>query len=155
MRSVGKVTTFGLFDAQISQYMFDLRGLFGLLFVFIIADLWWGSRESKHKGEDWRFSRAWRRTLNKFVDYMTYVIIGGGMAYWIGVPMGLCENAQVGMAIGIGLGLMCETDSVVKHIFAIRGIKFSFRKLLISLVKLKSPDWGEALDNSLEEEEKK
>ena len=155
MRSVGKVTTVGLFDAELAGYVFDLRWLLGLLAVLMIMDFWWGSRESKNSGVEWRFSRAGRRTCNKFIDYLTYIVAGAFMAHAIGVPTGSVPNAQVGVAIGIVLGCLFELDSVVKHIFAIRGIKFSFRRLLISLVKLKSPDWGEALDNSLEEEEKK
>ncbi len=155
MRSVGKVTTVGLFNAELAGYVFDLRWLLGALVMLVIMDFWWGSRESMKSGVEWRFSRAGRRTCNKFIDYLTYIVAGAFLAHAIGVPTGCVPNAQVGAAIGILLGCVLEFVSVVKHWFAIRGIKFSFRKLLISLVKLKSPYWGEALDNSLEEEEKK
>ena len=153
MRSVGKVTTIGLFDAELAGYVFDLRWLLGLLVVFMLADFWWGSRESKMKGEEWRFSRAGRRTCNKFVDYVTYIVVGAFIAHAIGMRIGFLSNAQAGAAAGMVLGCLFELDSVVKHIFSIHGIKFSFRKLLISLVKLKSPDWGDALDNAMEEED--
>ena len=155
MRSVGKVTAVGLFDAELAGYVFDLRWLLGALAALVIMDCWWGSRESKKRGVELRFSRAGRRTCNKFIDYLTYIVAGAFLARAIGVPTGCVPNAQAGAAIGIFLGCIFEFVSVWKHIFALRGIKFSFRKLLISLVKLKSPDWGEALDNSLEEEEKK
>lgn len=151
--NVGKVLTLGVFDAQLSGYVFDLRWLLGLLVVLIAADFWWGTRESKQKGDELRFSRAMRKTLNKFVDYITYIIVGAFIAHVICVPIGLVENAQAGAAIGIGLGLICETDSIVKHIFTLHGLKFSWRKLLISLIKLKSPDWGQALDDAIEEKE--
>lgn len=153
MRSVGKVTTIGLFDAELAGYVFDLRWLLGLLVVFMLADFWWGSRESQMKGEEWRFSRAGRRTCNKFVDYVTYIVVGAFIAHAIGMRIGFLSNAQAGAAAGMVLGCLFELDSVVKHIFSIHGIKFSFRKLLISLVKLKSPDWGDALDNAMEEED--
>lgn len=56
--------------------LYDLRWMLVLIVVLIASDFWFGVSESLHKHENFRFSRAGRRTCNKAVDYVTYLLIG-------------------------------------------------------------------------------
>ena len=55
--------------------MFDLRAVLATLGILMLADFWWGVRESRKIGEHFSDSTAIRRTANKFGDYFTYSLI--------------------------------------------------------------------------------
>lgn len=146
--------------------MFDLRMALAALAVLMIADFWWGVREAKQDGKHFSDSKAVRRTANKFGDYFTYMLIGYFLASAIGVRLGWCGNGQVGVLIGLAIGAFCELDSLIKHVVYVRfDVRFSWKKALaivskyglrfvISLVKKKNEDIGEALEETFKETEK-
>ena len=148
-----------LWTAELGQYVFDLRLVLAALGVLMIADFWWGVREAKLDGKHFSDSKAIRRTANKFGDYFTYALIGYFLASAIGVRLGWCVSGQVGVLIGLGIGAFCELDSMVKHIAYIQfHVRFSWKvvfkyilRFIISLVKKKNADVGEALEDSLDD----
>lgn len=145
--------------------MFDLRAVLATLGTLMLADFWWGVRESRKAGEHFSDSTAIRRTANKFGDYFTYSLIGFFLATAIGVRLGWCANGQVGVLVGLAIGAFCELDSLVKHIAYVRfDVRFSWKKALrvvwkyglrfiISLVKRKNEAVGEALEETFEGEQ--
>ena len=64
------------FTAECYAIVFDLRWMILLAFVLIIADFLFGISASKLQGIEIRKSRAGRRTLNKVIDYLCYILLG-------------------------------------------------------------------------------
>lgn len=145
------------------QCVHDLRWMIVLSIVLIFADFWWGWSESAMKyrrattdeeREKYRFhkSKAIRRSANKFIDYITYLLVGGVLGLAILEPLGVCDHV-VSAAVGLGLGCFADMISIVGHYCSVKDIHFDAwefaKKLLINLVKKKNEDIGEALDETL------
>lgn len=99
-----------------------------------------------------RFSRAGRRTCNKFVDYLTYLIIGALLGLAIFEPLDMATHT-VTAAVALGLGCLFELDSIIGHVVAVHGGKwrFSVKRFLVTLVKRKNEDIGDAVEDALDE----
>lgn len=99
-----------------------------------------------------RFSAAGRRTLNKFVDYTTYLLVGCVAGLAITDPLGLCSHITTA-SIGLGFGCLFELSSIAGHVAAVKGVKIrlNLKSLLITLVKKKNESLGEILDEGIEE----
>ena len=65
------------FISEIKEVVFELRWMLVFIIVMIIADFVLGIIDSVVKrGEDFRFSRAGRRTMCKFIEYNSYPATG-------------------------------------------------------------------------------
>lgn len=126
---------------------------------------WWGSREtllryeqSKEEQYRWRFSRAGRRSLNKCVDYLTYLLISATLGIAIFEPLGVCDHTT-SAAIGVSIGGIFDMSSVIGHVCFIHGIdtKGGIHKIIwrivLAFVKKKSSDLGEAIEEGVEHED--
>ena len=165
--NIGQVVIWGVLAEEFLAVVFDLRWMIVFCLVLILADFWWGWRENKmhyekaktaeeKKAHKFRFSTAGRRTLNKFVDYTTWLLVGGIAGLAITEPLGVCSHT-VTAALGIGLGCLFEISSITGHYARVKGInvKLNLKGLLVALVKKKSEDLGEILDEGIEEIEDK
>lgn len=130
--------------------IYDLRWMIVLIVVLIVADFWFGLSESLFKHEEFRFSRAGRRTCNKLVDYLTYLLLGAVIGLAIFEPLNITTHT-VTAAIGLGFGCLWEVDSIVGHICALHGVKskFSVKRIIILLLKRKNKEVGEAIEEAL------
>lgn len=148
----GSAVMIGSMWIETRQVIFDLRWMLVFIVVLILADLWFGLSEALKRHETLRFSRAGRRTCNKAVDYISYLLIGTLIGMAIFEPLGI-TNHTVTAAVGLGLGMLWEIDSIVGHICVLHGInnRFSVKKFLIAIIKKKDEDIGEALEESIEE----
>lgn len=146
--NVGKYGSIGLFGAELYGIVFDLRWLVGLLVALCIADFWFGVRESKNRGLEFRRSRAIRRTANKLGDYFVYILIGFFVGGSILEPTGY-GNQYIGALSGLLVACVAESDSVIEHILSLHGLKLSWKKLLVSIISLKWQQIGDALDNAI------
>jgi membrane protein required for beta-lactamase induction len=75
--AVGAVTSVllsGMIDFLAPLKWFALLG-----FVLIIVDLRFGVRAAKVRGETVRFSNAGRRTINKLVDYLCWILLAAAI----------------------------------------------------------------------------
>lgn len=153
--STGKAFVVGTMSGEALSVLFDLRWMLVLIVVLIVADFWFGVSESLHKHEHFRFSRAGRRTCNKAVDYITYLILGSVLGLAIFEPLGWATHTTTA-AIGLGFGCIWEVDSIVGHVCELHGIKsrFSVKRFIIALIKRKDEDMGEAVEDAWEEEKK-
>lgn len=152
--SGGKLLIVSAMGTEALSALFDLRWMLVAVVVLIVADLWFGVSESMKKHDDFRFSRAGRRTCNKAVDYITYLIVGAVLGLGIFEPLGWATHTTTA-AVGLGFGCVWEVDSIMGHVCALHGVqwKFSVKKLLIALIKRKSPDLGEAVEEAMEDDE--
>ena len=143
---------FAAFAHEATSALYDLRWMVVFVSVLIIADFWFGISDALHRRKEFRFSRAGRRTCNKFIDYLAYLLVGCTIGLAITEPLGLIDHTTTA-AIGLGLGCLWELDSIVGHVCAIHGVenKFSVKKFLISLLARKFKDVGEAVEDAMEE----
>lgn len=148
--STGKAFVVSTMGVEAMQALFDLRWMLVLIVVLIVADFWFGVSDSLHKHEHFRFSRAGRRTCNKAVDYVTYLILGSVLGMAIFEPLGWANHTTTA-ALGLGLGCLWEIDSIVGHVCALHGVKnrFSIKRFIIALMKKKNEDIGEAVEEAM------
>ena len=169
MTSGGNITaqgvTWAVFGAEALGVLYDLRWMLVCVAVLIVADFWWGSKETikKHEetGDDkykWRFSRAGRRSLNKCIDYLTYLLIGAVLGIAIFQPLGICSHTVSG-AIGLGAGALFDISSIIGHVCYLHdidthgGILKLLWRIALSFLKKKNSDLGEAIEEATTESE--
>lgn len=71
------------------DFIEPLRWFMLLALILIIADLRFGISAAKKRGEQIRFSRAGRRTINKIVDYLCWILLAGAIGKAFGIPFDL------------------------------------------------------------------
>lgn len=142
----------GAFSVEALDVLYDLRWMLILIVVLIVTDFWYGLSESLKKREHFRFSRAGRRTCNKFMDYIGYLLLGTFFGLGIFEPLHIADHVTTA-AIGLGFGCVWEVDSIVGHVCALHGVKnkFSIKKFIISLLLRRNKDVGEAVEDALKE----
>lgn len=158
----------GSIGAELLTVVYDLRYMVICSIALILADLWWGYSESSMRYEKakkdnneigidnwkWHKSRAGRRTANKIVDYLTYLVVGALIGLAITEPMDICSHVWTA-AIGLGLGCACEIASIIGHIAYVKmGVEISmvdgwkaFVRFFGRLIRIKSEDIGDAVED--------
>lgn len=141
-----------VFYDEIKQVFFDLRWMLALIVCLILADFWFGVTDSLRRNEHFRFSRAGRRTCNKFCDYICYLMIGTFLGMAIFEPLHIATHITTA-AIGLGFGCIWEIDSIVGHACSLHGVvnKFSIKRFLIALIKKENQKIGDAIEDGFEE----
>ena len=147
------------FIGEIKNVVFELRWMLAFIVVMIVADFVLGIIDSVVKrGEDFRFSRAGRRTMCKFIEYNSYLVLGFMLGIAILQPAGICSYTVSAMC-GLGLAIVFEFDSIMDHVCVIHGIKsrVSIKRLLVGYIKKKYNVAGEIIEEVTKEdkEEKK
>lgn len=101
--------------------------------VLIIGDLRFGISAAKKRGETIRPSRAIRRTINKFVDYICWVSIAWVMGAAFGNQLGVPLLAVIIMAVICAIELSSIFDNYCEY----KGLKkrFNIFKFLARLFK--------------------
>lgn len=149
-QSLFKTSMIGLFG-ECTQILYNLRWMILLAIILILSDLWFGISASRVQGIAIRKSRAGRRTLNKLVDYICYILLGAVIGKAIGEPYGVDP-----IVVSITVMILCycfEIDSIYGHICEIHGIKkrYSIWRILFKLLTLKFKDVGEAFKDMSEQ----
>ena len=167
MTTTGNTASQGLswtvFGAECLQAVYDLRWMIILSVILIGFDFWWGVRElnlkrsraTRDKDKErykFHFSQAGRRTLNKLVDYLSYLLIGCVAGLAITEPMGIATHTTTA-AVGLGFGMLFELSSIVGHIAAVKGINIhlNLKRLIVAIIKHKSEELAEVIDEGIEE----
>ena len=162
-----KVVMWGTVGTELMSVVYELRWMVLLSVVLILADLWWGrSAARKHYAEAvrsgnqtlqetfrWHKSRAVRRTCNKVVDYLTYLIVGALLGLAIFEPMEVCSHVWTA-AIGLLTGGCCEVASIVGHIVYVKmGVDVkaadvwrALMRFFGRMIKARSIEIGEAVE---------
>ena len=68
------------------EFMEPLKWFFLLGLILIVVDLRFGILAARARGESIRTSRAVRRTLNKVIDYLCWILVAGAMGKAFGMP---------------------------------------------------------------------
>ena len=153
MNESSRVLLFAAWGSEAMSALYDLRWMIVAVIILIVADFWFGVSESLGKrGNEFRFSRAGRRTCGKFIDYLAYLLIGCTMGLAIFEPLGIASHTTVA-AVGLGLGCLWEVDSIVGHVCALHGVenRFSVKRFIVSLLKRKYKNLGEAVEDSVKD----
>lgn len=149
--SIGKTLGGVLLGNELVTLLYDLRWAVALCASLIVADLWLGCRSASASGKEVRKSRAIRRTANKFVDYIMYMLVAAMIGMVI-EQMGWWSHTQVALC-GILLGCFCEIESILGHWAKLHGYSFSVRKVILRLVRTKSEEVADIIDNELKKKE--
>lgn len=166
--------TLAVFGGELISVAFELRYMIILSAMLILADLWWGHSdtmkrycEAKEKGDTagmerykWHKSRALRRSANKCVDYVTYLVVGAFIGLGITEPMNGFSHVYTA-AIGLGVGCLAEVASIVGHYCYVKlGIEIKvvdvFKwlwRLVLNIFRIKS-NIGSAVEQTINETEK-
>lgn len=143
------------FVGEIRSVVFELRWMLVFIVAMIIADFVLGIIDSVVKrGEDFRFYRAGRRTMCKFIEYNSYLVLGFGFGVAILQPVGICSYTTSSMC-GLGIAIVFEFDSIMEHVCEIHGIKnkVSIKRLLVGYIKKKYTTAGEIIEKVTKDEE--
>lgn len=108
-----------IFLSDIASDIIGLRWFIFTAFVLLVCDLRFGVEAAKIRGEVVRFSRAMRRTLNKFVDYLCWLFIAGSIGRAFGDPFELHLLTAGVLVLIYGI----ELNSCFSNYFEARGIR--------------------------------
>ena len=90
---MGERNTIGAMMATIMSGVMDfiepLKWFMLLAIILIFVDLRFGIAAAIKRGEKIRFSRAGRRTINKIVDYLCWILLAGAIGKAFGLPFDL------------------------------------------------------------------
>ena len=96
---------------------------FLLLAILLIAiDSRFGIQASKKRGETIRTSRAIRRAINKFVDYICWITLAG----MLGQTFGVVFHIPLLSVIVLLVVYTIELSSIFNNYFFYKGIKVKF-----------------------------
>ena len=138
------------FYSEVTTAVYELRWMMLAVVALVATDFITGLTASvRLRGDDFRFSRAGRRTVGKLLEYFGYLLLGVALGKGL-EPLGL-EYVKAA-AVGLCLAALFEVDSIAGHVCDLHGIKarFSIKRLFISLVKRKDKDLGEVVEDALE-----
>lgn len=170
--SIGASALWFTFGNEALSAIRDCRWQIALCVIAILLDLWWAWSEHKYhvahcktdeerekEKKKWRKSRAVRRSGIKLVDYFSFLIIGMVLGLAFFEPYGFLSH-ELCAALGVLIGAACDLASswghfcVVKEISCTKDNALKFiKRFFIALVKKKSEDIGEALEESIKDEE--
>lgn len=120
------VTSFGVISILIDLFE-PLRWVMLLALVVVFVDLRFGIRAARVRGETIRTSRAIRRTINKIVDYICWILLAGVLGRAFGKPFSIPLLPLIVLLVIFG----CEINSCFANYFESRG-----RKMKINIFKL-------------------
>lgn len=99
------------------EFMEPLKWFFLLGLILIVVDLRFGILAARARGESVRTSRAVRRTLNKVIDYLCWILVAGAMGKAFGMPFDVPILPAIVLLVIYG----CEVNSCYGNYFAARG----------------------------------
>lgn len=114
--------------AVIADFYSHLAPWLLLGMVLVLVDLRYGVLAARRRGENIRFSRAWRRTINKMLDYLCWVTVAELISRTFAVSLGVPVVSISMLFVIYGI----EVSSCVNNYFEYKGIRkrFNFWKLL-------------------------
>jgi uncharacterized membrane-anchored protein len=101
--------------------------------VLILADLIFGIKAAKTRGDHIRRSKAWRRSINKLVDYICWIAIAWVIGAEFSSPFNMPLLPLIVMAAVYGI----ELQSIIDNYLEYKNVKkrFSLFKLVTGLLK--------------------
>lgn len=110
-------------------FLTDLIGVFEPLkwfavaaLILIFADLRFGIQAAHMRGEPVRFSRALRRTINKLIDYVCWILVAGAFGKAFGASFQIEFLPAVVLLVIYGI----EINSCFSNYFEAHGKHYKF-----------------------------
>jgi hypothetical protein len=118
--------------------------------ILIVADLRFGVKAAKKRGEKVRGSRMVRRTVNKLVDYICWISI----AWALGSSFGKIFHIPLLAAIVMLVVCIIEVSSIFDNYFEYKGIskRFNVWKFFAKIFKISAIE--ESIEDKPKEDEK-
>lgn len=113
--------------SNLFDFMEPLKWFLLLGFILIMVDLRFGIMAAKTRGEVVRPSRAIRRTANKIIDYLCWILVAGAMGKAFGIPFDVPVLPSIVLLVVYG----CEINSCYGNFFEAHG-----KKIKINIFKL-------------------
>lgn len=150
VNGAARATGIAVMSGEVVELVYDMRWWVLVSLVLIAVDFWFGISEARMNKIEIRKSKAGRRTFNKIVDYLCYLMVAGlfGKAM---EPLGI--DALKLATIVMLLTSAWELDSIYGHICVLNGAKkdFSIRRFLVGLFKAKSEAVKQAAEEAKED----
>lgn len=158
-----------LLYGELTEIVWETRWLMLAVLLCIAADLRYGWGEcskrysqAKAQGDTmlmdkykWRSSRAWRRSMNKTLDYFLWVVLGAFVGKAILESVGV--DYIYGSIVMAGVAIVCEAASFFGHFFYLHGVAVEqrtvsgfIRAFMVSVIKAKNETVGEAVEAGLD-----
>ena len=96
-----------------------------LAILLITIDSRFGIQASRKRGETIRASRAIRRAINKFVDYICWITLAGMLGQTFGVVLHIPLLSMIVLLVVYKI----ELSSIFNNYFFCKGLKFKFNGL--------------------------
>lgn len=153
-RDVVRVTTglgLSMID-ELQSMIYDMRWFIALCIVLIAVDLVFGIERAIIYNENIRKSRAIRKTINKFIDYMCWVLFAGIFAKAFAQSFGFEDTTITAWVMFVAC--ISEIDSILQNYIEAHGKKnFSILRFILNLIKRKNKDIGNAIEDTINEKE--
>ena len=127
------------------EFITPLKWLMLLAVILIICDLRFGIRAAQYRKEKIRTSRAIRRSVNKVIDYVCWILLAGGMGNAFGIPLDITVPIP---AMVLAVIYCVEINSCFNNYFESIG-----KKIKIDVFKLLSKGKNIIEVETLEKEE--
>lgn len=167
IRAATGVSLAATFTNDVVAQFIAMRYLILLCIVLCVVDYRFGIKRARAQHEEIRRSKAWRRSVNKFFDYICWLLLAGVLALAFSAPIADVINyfldggiKQQLVAEIISTGTMCiacgcEIESIYRNWKIYRGLegmKFweIVKAFFISLAKHKDKDVGEAIEDAID-----
>ena len=111
--------------------------------VLILADLNFGIKAAKKRGDTIRRSKAWRRSISKLVDYICWIAI----AWVIGATFSSPFNIPLLPFIVLAFIYVIELQSIVDNYLEYKGIKKRLNIFKLIALLFKKPEIKDALED--------
>lgn len=169
-----KMGFFTLMEMEMETMLLDARWMFAVVLLCVVADFRFGWGESHKRYNEavkagdavladkykWHTSRAWRRTMNKLMDYIVWILFGMMAGSVCLKPLGV-DYTYGGVAVTAITIFCCELPSAFGHFFYLHGVHVERRTLTgfarafaVAFARRKDPDIGDALEEGFRQGEK-
>jgi len=114
--------------ADLSNFMIASKWFLILAFLLILVDLRFGVKAAKIRGEKVKKSRAARRTINKIIDYICWIVIAFVIGEAFGKPFDIPLLPILVLLVIYGV----EIESIFANYFE---YKYEGKKIKVNLMK--------------------
>lgn len=105
--------TLASYLAWAADFVSPIRWFLLAALALVLADLKFGIDAARHRGEVIRKSRAVRRSINKVIDYLCWILVATSFGQAFGTPFGIPVLPAVVLLVVYG----CEINSCFNNYF--------------------------------------
>ncbi len=109
--------TLASYLAWAADFVSPIRWFLLAALALVLADLKFGIDAARHRGEVIRKSRAMRRSINKVIDYLCWILVATSFGQAFGTPFGIPVLPAVVLLVVYG----CEINSCFNNYFEAHG----------------------------------